>query len=717
MNSLIHLTSSQNSVIIDTPEGRMPSIVYWGKKLGENTCLETLKKVLTPALFPGCMAEYEAPGFLPTFSMAIFSHSALSGHRNGQDWAPEFQLTRVKREQNCVLLTCCSKLPGLELTIKLELCPESSVLSLGYKLTNSGETDYQLDQLFMCLPLFPWCREVMSFTGRWCREFQPQRQKIAMGSLVYENLKGRTSHDHFPALIAGEEGFGEQNSQTAAFHLGWSGNHCLRVEKNQQGQQYLLAGELLMPGEIKLAPGESYHTPALYAVYSPEGLSGVSRNFHTFVREHLLSFPSGKERPVHLNTWEAVYFDHKLEDLKSLASHGAAVGAERFILDDGWFKGRNNDTSSLGDWTVDPGKYPGGLTPLISHVKSLGMEFGLWVEPEMVNPDSDLYRRHPDWILHIPGQTLIPGRYQYVLDLSRPGVFDYIFKSLDNLLTEYNIDYLKWDMNRELIQAGNALGKAGINAQTRSVYKLMDKLEKKYPHLEIESCSSGGARIDYGILKRCHRFWTSDCNDALERQTIQKYASLFIPPEIMGSHIGPAKSHTTRRTHSLAFRAQTALFGHMGIEADLRSLSQAETAELKRYLEFYKKHRSWMHRGTVVRGEHPDISTQITGIVNKDKSCAVFCIAQLKMPEQSVMDPVVFPGLSPLTGYSITFPFIQKGENNPGQEKPAWIKSVLEENSPDFILTGEQLMTHGIRLPTLDPESALIVKFDAAEES
>ena len=261
-----------------------------------------------------------------------------------------------------------------------------------------------------------------------------------------------------------------------------------------------------------------------------------------------------------------MYFDHETEKLKALADAAADLGIERFVLDDGWFGSRRDDTKGLGDWWVSENVYPDGLTPLISHVIGLGMEFGIWVEPEMVNPDSDVFRAHPDWALVSAGYEPVLGRQQLVLDLGNPAAFAFIEEHLDGLLRDHDIAYVKWDMNRDHIQGSGRDGAAGTHAQTLALYRLLDELRAKHPTVEFESCASGGARIDHEILRRTERVWTSDCNDALERQTIQRGASMLIPPEVMGAHIGPTRSHTTGRTHSLSFRAATAMFGHLGVE-------------------------------------------------------------------------------------------------------------------------------------------------------
>jgi alpha-galactosidase len=296
---------------------------------------------------------------------------------------------------------------------------------------------------------------------------------------------------------------------------------------------------------------------------------------------------------VHYNTWEAIYFDQDETTLKALAERAAAVGAERFVLDDGWFKGRANDRAGLGDWVVDTKKFPNGLSPLIAHVRSLGLEFGLWVEPEMVNPDSDLARAHPDWIRR-DGDGLLLQRHQAVLDLAKPAVSEHLFGMLGALLAQHQISYLKWDMNRDLTGGGHG-------AYVRALHALIDRVRAAHPGVEIETCASGGGRCDYGMLSRAERVWVSDSNDALDRFAIQRNAFLFLPPEVCGAHVGPAHCHITGRRLSLDLRAHVAMFGHMGLELDLRALSDKEAERLKAHIANHKQFRALLHSGLVWR--------------------------------------------------------------------------------------------------------------------
>ena len=364
-----------------------------------------------------------------------------------------------------------------------------------------------------------------------------------------------------------------------------------------------------------------------------------------------------------LNTWEAVYFDHRLERLTELAEVAARLGVERFVLDDGWFGSRRNDRAGLGDWHVAVDVWPEGLNPLISHVRKLGMEFGLWVEPEMVNPDSDLFRAHPDWVLSgsgRPGRLPEAWRNQQVLDLANPDCWAFIRDRLDALLADHDIAFLKWDHNRDLIEAGHG-GRPGVHAQTLAVYRLLDELRRRHPGVEIESCASGGGRVDLGILARTDRVWASDTNDALERQHIQRWTQLLVPPELVGSHVGPPRSHTTGRTHDLGFRVATALFGHFGIEWDIASASEEEQQALAEAIAVYKRLRPLLHGGQVVRADHPNPAAYLHGVVAPDRAEALFAYVQLTASAFETPGLARLPGLDPDRAYRVT-PLAVAGE-------------------------------------------------------
>ena len=408
-----------------------------------------------------------------------------------------------------------------------------------------------------------------------------------------------------------------------------------------------------------------------------------------------------KPRPVLLNIWEAVYFDHDLDNLRALADIAASCGVERFVVDDGWFHGRRNDRAGLGDWWVDTSVWTSGLTPLIDHVRGLDMEFGIWVEPEMVNPDSDLFRTHPDWTLQNVHYPDVLGRNQLVLDLGRHEVGQYLFGHLEALLRDHDIAFVKWDMNRDLVAATSA-GRAGVHRQTLGVYSLFDRLRSAHPGVEFETCASGGGRVDFGIFERTERAWTSDSIDALDRQEIQRGFSLLFPPELMGSHIGSPVAHTTGRSHGLGFRAIAAIFGSLGIEWNLLKASDSDRDDLAAIIALHKRLRPLLHHGDVMRIDHPDPTVMVHGVVAVDRSAAVFACTRLKSGPSLHTAPIRIPGLDQARMYDIVNLPVGHQEWGRARRQPAWLTNGLQ-------MTGKQLAAIGFSAPVLLPETSILV--------
>jgi alpha-galactosidase len=410
---------------------------------------------------------------------------------------------------------------------------------------------------------------------------------------------------------------------------------------------------------------------------------------------------------VTLNVWEAVYFDHDLARLTELADRAAALGVERYVLDDGWFTGRRDDTSGLGDWTVDEGVWPNGLSPLVEHVTALGMEFGLWFEPEMINEDSDLARAHPEWIMQTGGRLPIRGRNQQVLNLGIPAAYDHILERMSSILTEYDIAYIKWDHNRDLIDAGTfPTGVAGVHEQTLAAYRLMAELKRRFPGLEIESCSSGGSRVDLGVIEHTDRVWVSDCLDALDRQQMNRWTMQLLPPELLGSHIGSGLNHTTGRRHELSFRAGTAIFGHFGIEWDLTEATEREGRDLAEWIDFYKAHRALMHSGDVVRADPTDPSLQVYGVVAQDRSEALMFLAYLGRSDVAPRRRLTLPGLDPSRRYRVE-PVVV-GTPDGGRTDPAWYG-----DGTGVVLSGRSLAVTGLQAPGSFPERVVVLRVTA----
>ncbi len=690
----MRLSNQWCDVVVDVGQG-VPVVVHWGASLGDVALDSVAAALHLPAVSGGL--DVVAPlSVVPEHGSGYEGRPGLLGRRRrGTAWAPRFvpgPVGSVTVDEQSITVSAVDPVAELELITHIRL---ETLLEVSCTLVNHSRDRYLLDALTVCLPFPAHAAELLTFSGRWTREFHTERRPWTTGTWSVENRLGRTSHERPPLVYAGQAGFGEWSGEVWGVHLAWSGNHTMVADRVADGRRCIQAGELLHPGELSLEPGARYTTPTVLGTYSDQGLTAASQGFHRYARS-LPAHPT-RPRPVLLNTWEAVYFDHDITRLRDLATVAASIGVERFVLDDGWFGSRRNDRAGLGDWEVSDDVYPDGLAPLIDHVRGLGMEFGIWVEPEMVNPDSDVFRAHPEWALATDGYEPVLGRHQLVLDLARPDAFDHVVGQLDRLLADHDIAYVKWDMNRAHVQGSGGGGAAGTRAQTVAVYRLLDELRRRHPGVEFESCSSGGGRIDLAILERTERVWTSDCNDALERQFIQRGASMLIPPEVMGAHIGPTRSHTTGRTHSLAFRALAAVFGHLGIEWNVLDLGDDERRALAAVIAVHRRFRPLLHQGDVVRFDpvaHGDEPSGIAhGVYAADRSEALVAYAQVRTG-MSLLPPVLrLPGLVADQLYLV--------EEVPlgGHRRPI----------EPLRLTGRQLAAHGVQLPPLAPESGIVL--------
>lgn len=705
--SFVRLSSRYSDMILRCEP--CAEIIYWGKPL-VNFTPEMAESLSRPVA--NSRLDCDSPLTLcPENGRGLFSVPGLEGNRDGLDWSPVFSTLHYSFENNHLHITSEDAVAGLRLVSEVQMCPDSGVIKARNTLTNIREGKYRLDRLAVTLPLPERAGEIMAFNGRWIKEFQRHFLKLEHGGYIQENRRGRTSHEYFPGMVIGKAGFSEQQGEVWGVHLAWSGNHRLRADCKSDGRRQLQAEALYFSGEITLQPEESVSTPWVYATYSSDGLNGMSHSFHHYVRNRIVPALAKKNRPVHLNTWEGIYFRHDPDYIIQMAQNAADIGIERFIIDDGWFKGRNNDLSSLGDWYTDAEKYPAGLKPVIEAVSKFGMEFGIWVEPEMINEDSDLYRSHPDWVLKLDGYPLLTGRNQLLLDLSNPAVFDYLQERMCWLLGEHKIDYVKWDFNREIVQPAHN-GQPSLVRQTEKLYQLFDNLNRQFPHIEFESCASGGGRVDYEILKRCHRFWPSDSNDALDRQHIQRGMSYFFPPEVMGAHIGGTPCHTTYRNHSIEFRGLMALFGHMGVELDPVKEPEPVKRAFAHYITLHKQLRPLLHTGVAVRLDHPGKSTLINAVIDEHQQQAVILISQLALPEYALSGNMMIPGLDPATLYRVDVldmpENLNKTRSNTMKHYPVWLKKPL-------VLSGDWLEKAGLALPVLNPETAILVKLTAVK--
>ncbi|MEO3809247.1 alpha-galactosidase [Sphaerisporangium sp. B11E5] len=705
----VHLRAGGTGLVVAVDGGRLPRVLHWGEDLGPlgDDALSDLRRAALPAVGDSAVTYPQPVPVLPQLAEGWLGRPGLTGDSDARRWAPKFRDAVHHLDGDAPggpVLRCEARDPeyALALVIEIQVLAASGLVRQRATVTNLAAEPYAVRGLELALPVPADAAEVLDLTGRWALERVPQRRPFHVGEWVRASRGGKPGLEHTMLLVAGEQGFGFRRGRVWATHLAWSGGQVLAAERTPAGTRHLAAGELLLAGEVVLGEGGSHTSPWQYGAWG-DGLDDLAARFH----RHLRARPEhpGAPRPVVLNTWEAVYFRHDLGVLAELAEHGARIGAERFVLDDGWFLGRRDDTTSLGDWTVDPAVWPDGLEPLAARVRELGMDFGVWFEPEMVNLDSELARAHPEWVFdagHGPG---LPSRYQHVLDLGHPEAYAYLFERMSTLIGRLGVAYVKWDHNRYLLDAGHTPdGRPGVRRQVEQVYRLMAALKAAHPGLEIESCASGGGRIDLGVLEYADRVWPSDCNDPHERLEIQRWTGLLVPPEMQGTHIGAEESHTTHRVHPLDYRAEKALWGHLGVEVNLLTADDETRAALARWVAFHKKHRALLHSGDVVRADLADPALRLEGVVAGDRGEALYAFSVVGRPAGWPPGRITLPGLDDARVYRVRA--VYPG-SPPGGVLPPWQRDGVT-------LPGRVLRLAGVEAPSLDVDRSVLLHVTAA---
>lgn len=715
---VLHLRAAGVSFVLDSGQG-VPRVLHWGRGLPDDEAvLAALRDTSGPAVLDNSPNTPRVLSVWPVEYDGWMGTPALEGHAAGTATTPRPVLADVEfvrhAEGGRIRLVFDDPATALRCTADYEM-DDAGILSVVLAVErepSAGPEPYAVSALTALLPLPAAAVEILDFTGLWAGERRPQRARVVDGIHLRQTRRGKPGQDSPYLLMCGERGFGARRGEVWGVHAAWSGDQRLLVERLPEGAAVARAviggGERLAPGEIRLTAGERYASPPMLFAWSGEGTDGVARRFHERMRRRPAHPRS--PRPLTLNSWEAVYFDHDLEHLLTLVDRGADVGVERFVLDDGWFRGRRNARAGLGDWIVDEEVWPQGLDPLVERVRAHGMEFGLWVEPEMVSLDSDLARAHPDWVLG-PAEGLgPPARSQYVLDLGHPEAQTLILDRLDALIARYRIDFLKWDHNRDLLEAVSRRdgGRPATHRQTLALYGLLDELRRRHPALEIESCAAGGGRVDLGILERTDRIWASDSNDPVERLPILRWTSLLLPAELIGSHVGDARAHTSGRVTDFSFRAAVALFGHAGIEMDLSQSDSATLHALAAWSALYRELRPLLHSGFVVNGdpEETDEGTWLVGVVDQRARSAVFLWARTASSGAGQSGRVRFPGLDPAADYVLRVREEFGGALRNQAEDPAWLAGAT--TAPP-VLRGALLTTAGIPLPTLAVQQAMVL--------
>ncbi|HTX35024.1 MAG TPA: alpha-galactosidase [Bryobacteraceae bacterium] len=612
---LWHLQAGPVSYVIGVNEKNELQSMYWGKRLWRDDDLQ---------------AAHSNPEWASFDNSGNTTPQEYPGWGGGRYIEPCLKVTLPDGVRDLVLHYVSYTIDGntlrielkdigydLGVTLRYQVFPETGVIRKSALIRNGTRQPLTLESAqsgAWNLPRGEGYR-LTYLSGRWAGEWQINREPVHPGMKVIESRRGSTSHQANPWFAIDEGQADEGHGRVWFGALGWSGNWRLSIEQTAHQQVRVTGGFNPFDFSYPLAPGQTLETPPFYAGFTDGGFGEASRILHRFERTEIMpGGVSARPRPVLYNSWEATEFAVNEEGQKALAAKAAKLGVERFVMDDGWFGARNNDHAGLGDWTVNRQKFPHGLGPLIDYVNSLGMDFGLWVEPEMVNPDSNLYRQHPDWAMHFPDRPRTEARNQLVLNMARDDVKNYIFEALDRLLVENpKIAFLKWDMNRNFSEPGwpeapVAQQKELWVAYTRNVYDIMDRLRRKHPKLEIESCSGGGGRVDLGILSRTDEVWTSDNTDAFDRLRIQEGFSYAYTPKAMMAWVTDVPNFNGRST-PLQYRFLVAMMGSLGIGGNLNKWTDNDMALATRMVELYKSIRTTVQQGKLYRLFSPGAGT------------------------------------------------------------------------------------------------------------
>jgi len=543
-------------------------------------------------------------------------------------------------EASTLEIICVDEVANIQVTLCYTVFKNLDVITKNVTVTNLSTVCIYLNRaLSSSVDFNHHDFNMITLNGAWARERHPQSVPLHYGKQSVESLRGETSHQSNPFIAFTSKDATETSGEIFGFNLVYSGNFLASAEVSQFGYTRVSMG--INPTEFswKLSKGDTFYTPEVVMVYSSNGLSKMSNTFHDLYRNHLIR---GKfahiRRPILINNWEATYFDFDTDKLLSIAEQSAKLGIEMLVMDDGWFGHRNDDSSSLGDWFVNETKIKGGLKHLVDRVNSLGLKFGIWIEPEMVSPDSELFREHPDWAIQVPNRPLTQSRCQYVLDFSRLDVRNYIYTQIKKVLSSANIEYVKWDMNRLLTEVSSAKLSADCQKETfhryvLGVYDVMNRLTTDFPNILLENCSSGGARFDPAMLYYSPQIWTSDDTDAIERLAIQYGTSMCYPPSCMGSHVSDCPNHVLGRSVPFETRGHVAMVGTFGYELDVTKIPSEERQQIPSQVETFKRYSHILRDGDYFRLSNYFDSSQQNYyswiFVSKDKTEALLTYVQI----------------------------------------------------------------------------------------
>lgn len=659
--------------------------IYYGRKLTEDNLVYLLRTMEAP--FVPSQNNRDRNSFLDTFPTeytgnnvgdyreSSFAVRTLGGHAgvslsyvshriyDGKEGLEGLPATFGKESECKTLeLTCEDSVLQLQVILSYSVFTDSDAIARSVKVVNKAKEPIYLTKVMsVCMDMDNDDYEMITLHGSWARERAIQTRPVLRGKQSVSSIRGESSHQEHPFMAWKQKNTTEEAGEVYAMNFIYSGNFLAQIEADQFGSMRAMMG--IHPENFcwKLEAGEQFQAPEVVCVYSAEGIGGMTRCFHDLYRNHLIRGEyKDKKRPILINNWEATYFDFNTEKLLDIARQASRLGIEMLVMDDGWFGCRNDDNTSLGDWQVNESKINGGLKHLVEEVNKLGMKFGIWFEPEMISLDSNLYREHPDWAIAIPGRTASLSRNQYVLDLTRKEVRDYVFDMVAAVLHSANIEYVKWDMNRQICD----IGSYGLEAdrqgelyhrQALAVYELQDRLTKEFPHLLLENCSGGGARFDAGMLYYSPQIWCSDDTDAVERLSIQAGTAMIYPLSTMGAHVSDCPNHTVGRTTPFETRGYVALAGTFGYELDVTRIPEEDRNMIPQQVAMYHKYNDLVRQGDYYRIAHyaENHFYDCYEVVAKDKSEALVTYIQVLNRPNFHSRRIHIPGLNPEKTYVI----------------------------------------------------------------
>lgn len=682
-----HLQSKHSSYVMQIVQSTYLAQVHWGQKvrgtrLGNTVVLRkrssfspTTDKA-NPSLSLDTMPQ-ELPSFgssdfrVPAFQVQLENGTTVTelvyeSHRiyPGKPILEGLPATYVEQEEEAesVDIVLADPVTGLKAILTYTVFRDHDAVARSVRFVNEGSQDLKLLRaLSMGIDLPHADFDFLNLSGVWARERHIEKRPLAPGSTSIESRRGASSHVQNPFIALLSKGADEDQGEVYGFSLVYSGSFLAQAEVDPFRSTRIVMGINPFDFSWLLKPGESFQTPEAVLVHSSEGLGGMSRTYHKLYRTRLCRGEyRDKTRPVLVNNWEATYFNFNADKIESIAQAGKDLGIDLFVLDDGWFGKRDNDKSSLGDWFVDRNKLPNGLEDLVNRVNKLGMQFGLWFEPEMVSPESELYRAHPDWCLHVPDRRRTEARNQLILDYSRSDVREYIVRVVSDILASCPISYVKWDMNRNMTEIGSALLPPERQRETAhrymlGLYEVLERITSSFPHILFESCSGGGGRFDPGMLYYMPQTWTSDNTDAVERLKIQYGTSLVYPISSMGAHVSAIPNHQVHRMASLEMRGHVAMSGNFGYELDLTKFSVEEQETVKRQVADYKKLSPLVQFGDMYRLLSPFEGNETAWMfVSEDRTEAMVAYFTVLSMPNPCLRKLRMKGLDPDRNYQLT---------------------------------------------------------------